>query len=63
MWMGTTLTEAVVEMIEKLGDGKLFKSISGSLHCGTVETNSTSIHKEGVLIPRLAQWVKHLVLP
>ena len=36
--------------------------IFGSSHCGSVETNLTSIHEDGGSIPGLAQWIKDLVL-
>ena len=34
----------------------------GSSHCGSVETNLTSIHEDEGLIPGLAQWVEDLAL-
>ena len=34
----------------------------GSSHCGSAETNLTSIHKDACLIPGLTQWVKDLTL-
>ena len=39
------------------------KYLMGSSHCGSVETNLTSIHKVAGLIPGLAQRVKDLALP
>ena len=40
----------------------IFKNLScWSSHCGSVETNLTSIHEGAALIPGLAQWVKDLI--
>ena len=39
------------------------KNICWSSHCGSMETNPTSIHEDVGVIPGLAQWVKDLALP
>ena len=39
----------------------LFKSSAWCSHCGTAETNPTSIHEDKGLIPGLDQWVWDLV--
>ena len=42
---------------------KILKILYRSSHCGTAETNLTSIHEYGGLISGLALWVKDLALP
>ena len=39
------------------------EAIMGSFRHGSAETKPTSIHKDTVLIPGLAQWVKDSELP
>ena len=39
------------------------KNQSRSSHCGSVETNLTSVHGDEGFNPRLAQWVRDPVLP
>ena len=42
---------------------KLFFKDTRSFHCGSAETNLTSIHEDAGLIPGVAQWVKDPSLP
>ena len=41
-----------------MNDKQFKTALIGSFHCGSVETNPTSIHEDAGLIPGLAQWVK-----
>ena len=46
----------------KISTEKVLKNTSGSFHCGSVETNLTSICEDVNSIPDLAQCVKDPVL-
>ena len=37
---------------------KMFSKFSRNSHCGSVETNLTSIHEDTGLIPGLTQWLR-----
>jgi len=39
------------------------KNVLWRSHCGAAETNLTSIHENGGLIPSLAQWAEDPALP
>ena len=49
---------AVVNRLKEIKHLKL-----GSSHCGSVVTNSISIHEDPGSIPSPVQWVKDLALP
>ena len=52
-----------LEIFNDLGKILLQEIHHWSSHCGTVETNMTSIHEDAGSIPGFAQWVKDVVLP
>ena len=47
---------------DELSEREIKRTITGSYHCGSAETNPSSIHEDVGLIPGLAQWVRHLAL-
>jgi len=53
--------QVVKEIWEETMPFKL--SAQGSSHCGTAETNRTSVHEDAGLIPGLAQRVMDPALP
>ena len=49
--------------VNKCREGLQKNNHSRSYHCGSAETNLTSIDEDAGLFPGLAQWVKDLALP
>ena len=58
MWM-----ELETFILREVSQKEKYKYHMRHSHCGSVETNLTSIHEEAGLIPGLIQWVNDPVLP
>ena len=75
VWFSSTRSLHLVEGKNKNFEWQIFTSrknndkiikgiyLIGSSHCGSGETNLTSIHEDLGSSPGLAQWVKHSALP
>ena len=73
LWHLAVKKEASGEWLSKTKENKIRgprlsphsqnKQMLWSSHCGSLETNLTSVHEVAGSIPGLAQWVKDLLLP
>ena len=60
---GDYWNERIDKWTNELSILKNFKVFLWSSHCGSAETNPTSIHEDANSIPGLAQWIKDLAFP